>query len=207
MGRSGWPESPAPGIPFQPTRHSGGEEHGDGKAHRRRRLDPTDDWEEQLELLCDWEEQVEYEKIRPLVLYGEPVPVRATTETATSMRTLYLSAGCGLRGARHGESLFGAGPKRRVLPASLRRLSSWTGQGPRPGRAHPALNLNEIARIYHVRTGRKPHLATVRAVLEEEPLPIKAFTGALSPTTRYRKPGSAGGPWSPCITRGGRTRA
>ena len=49
---------------------------------RRRRVDPTDDWE-QLELLCDWEEQAEYEKIRPLVLYGEPVPVRAT-ETGVS---------------------------------------------------------------------------------------------------------------------------
>ena len=41
---------------------------------------------------------------------------------------------------------------------------------------HPALNLNEIARICFVRTGRRPHLATVRAVLDEEPLPIKAFT-------------------------------
>jgi putative transposase len=59
--------------------------------------------------------------------------------------------------------------KRRVLPASLRRLIVDLKA------EHPALNLNEIARICHVRTGRKPHLATVRAVLEEEPLPIKAF--------------------------------
>ena len=44
---------------------------------------------------------------------------------------------------------------------------------------HPALNLNEIAVICYVRTGRKPHLATVRSVLDEEPLPIKAFLRSL----------------------------
>jgi transposase len=38
-----------------------------------------------------------------------------------------------------------------------------------------ALNLNEIARICFVRSGRRPHLATVRGILEEVPLPIKAF--------------------------------
>jgi hypothetical protein len=40
---------------------------------RRRRVDPTDDWE-QLELLCVWEEQREYERIRPLVLFGGRSP-------------------------------------------------------------------------------------------------------------------------------------
>lgn len=50
--------------------------------------------------------------------------------------------------------------------------SSWTGQGPRPAEH---LTLNEIAGICYVRTKRKPHLATVRSVLDEEPLPIKTF--------------------------------
>ena len=36
---------------------------------KRRRVDPTDDWQ-QLELLCVWEEQREYERIRPLVLFA-----------------------------------------------------------------------------------------------------------------------------------------
>lgn len=54
---------------------------------RRRLVDPNDDWE-QLELLCTWDEQVEYERIRPLVLFGEPVFERAWT-TGTSERTLY----------------------------------------------------------------------------------------------------------------------
>jgi putative transposase len=53
---------------------------------RRKRLEPTDDWK-QLELLCAWDEQREYERIRPLVLFGAPVPERSV-ETGTSERTL-----------------------------------------------------------------------------------------------------------------------
>ena len=120
-----------------------------------------------MELLCAWEEQREYERIRPLVLFGEPIPERAV-QTGTSERTLYRRiAGFEEDGMR---SLFGSDPaKRRVLPASLRRLIVDLKA------EHPTLNLNEIARICYVRTGRKPHLATVRGVLDEEPVPIKAF--------------------------------
>jgi putative transposase len=120
-----------------------------------------------LELLCAWEEQREYERIRPLVLFGEPIPERAV-QTGTSERTLYRRiAGFEEDGMR---SLFGSDPaKRRVLPASLRRLIVDLKA------EHPTLNLNEIERICYVRTGRKPHLATVRGVLDEEPVPIKAF--------------------------------
>ena len=133
---------------------------------KRRRVDPTEDWE-QLKLLCAWEEQKEYERIRPLVLFGEPVPERAS-ETGVSERTLYRRiVGFEKIGM---ESLFGSVPaKRRVLPPSVRRLIVDLKA------EHPALNLNEIAGICYVRTGRKPHPATVRSVLDEEPLPIKAF--------------------------------
>jgi len=133
---------------------------------RRSKVALTDDWE-QLELLCAWEEQREYERIRPLVLFGEPVPERAV-QTGISERTLYRRiAGFEEDGMR---SLCGSERARsRVLPASLRRLIVDLKA------EHPALNLNEIARICYVRSGRRPHLATVRAVLEEEPLPIKVF--------------------------------
>ena len=50
-------------------------------------MERTDDWV-QLELLCAWEEQREYERIRPLVLFGESVPERSG-ETGVSERTLY----------------------------------------------------------------------------------------------------------------------
>ena len=36
---------------------------------RRRRVEPTDEWE-QLKLLCRWPEQLAYEEIRPTVLFG-----------------------------------------------------------------------------------------------------------------------------------------
>src|SRR5215217_8799168 len=35
---------------------------------RRRRVEPTDEWE-QLKLLCRWPEQLAYEEIRPTVLF------------------------------------------------------------------------------------------------------------------------------------------
>jgi putative transposase len=53
---------------------------------RSRRVVPTDGWE-QIELLCAWEEQREYQRIRPLVLFGEPVSERSS-ETGASERTL-----------------------------------------------------------------------------------------------------------------------
>src|SRR3712207_3689827 len=40
---------------------------------------------------------------------------------------------------------------------------------------HPALNANEIANICYVFSGRKPDVRTVGSVLDEEPLPLKAF--------------------------------
>ncbi len=137
-----------------------------GRRRRRKHVDPTDEWE-QLELLCTWDEQIEYERIRPLVLFGEPVPERSV-ETGTSERTLYRRiAGFEEDGMR---SLFGSPPaKRRVLPPRLRRLIVDLKA------EHPGLNLNEIARICYVRSGRRPHLATIRNVLEAEPLPLKAF--------------------------------
>ncbi len=64
---------------------------GTGKRRSRRRVEPTNDWE-QLELLCAWDEQREYERIRPLVLFGEPLPERAR-QTGTSERTLRSAAG------------------------------------------------------------------------------------------------------------------
>ena len=43
---------------------------------RRRRVEPTDEWE-QIELLCGWPEQRDYELIRPLVLFGAPADKRS----------------------------------------------------------------------------------------------------------------------------------
>jgi hypothetical protein len=53
----------------------------------RQRIPPTDDWQ-QLELLIETPGQRSYEVIRPVVLFGEPVPERAAT-TQTHARTVY----------------------------------------------------------------------------------------------------------------------
>jgi hypothetical protein len=56
-------------------------------SHRRRRVEPTEEWE-QIELLCAWPEQREYELIRPLVLFGGPASGRVEETSAASKGTL-----------------------------------------------------------------------------------------------------------------------
>ena len=58
----------------------------DGR-RRQGRVEHTDEWE-QIELLCARSEQRDYELIRPLVHFGDPVAQRAEV-TGTSERTLY----------------------------------------------------------------------------------------------------------------------
>jgi transposase len=131
---------------------------------KRRRVNPTHEWE-QIELLCAWEEQREYERIRPLVLFGEPVSERSA-ETGASERTLYRRiAAFGEHGM---ESLFGSPKaKRRVLPPAIRRkIVDLKAE-------HPPLNLEEIANVCGVLFGRRPDGHTVKAVLEESAIPRK----------------------------------
>ena len=135
-----------------------------GRRKRRRRVDSTDDWE-QLELLCAWDEQIEYERIRPLVLFGEPVPERSA-HTGTPERTLYRKIASFREEGM--QSLF-ASPKakRRVLPPAIRRkIVDLKAE-------HPPLNLEEIANICGVLFGRRPDGHTVKAVLEESAIPRK----------------------------------
>lgn len=134
-------------------------------SRRRRRVEPTDDWE-QLVLLARWPEQVRYELIRPVVLFGESAAERARGTGAASERTLRRKAG---RFEVEGmESLFDAEPaKRRALPTAVRRLVIDLKA------EHPRLNTNEIAGICYVRFGRRPDVRTVKRVLEEEPMPLR----------------------------------
>ncbi len=131
---------------------------------RRRRVIPTEDWE-QLELLCAWPEQWEYERIRPLVLFGGPVPERSA-EIGTSERVLYRKIAAFREGGM--ESLF-ASPKakRRVLPPAIRRkIVDLKAE-------HPPLNLEEIANVCDTLFGRRPDGQTVKAVLAESAIPRK----------------------------------
>ena len=133
---------------------------------RRRRVEPTDEWE-QIELLCGWPEQRDYELIRPLVLFGGPADVRAEETGATSGRTLRRRAA---RFEAEGiESLFGseAARGRKKLPPAMRRLVVDLKA------EHPGFNANEISRVCYVRFGRRPARKTVKRILAEEPIPLR----------------------------------
>jgi putative transposase len=58
---------------------------------RRRKAQPTDEWQELLPLF-EWPEQRAYEELRPLVLFGGSVAERAR-ETGTPARTMYRRVG------------------------------------------------------------------------------------------------------------------
>ena len=135
-----------------------------GGRGRRRRVEPTEDWE-QLALLCRWPEQLAYEEIRPLTLFGGPVVERAR-ETGAGERTLYRKLA---RFQEEGmESLFGAeAARRRRLPPAMRRLVVDLKA------EYPGFNPNEIANALYVRFGRRPDRKTVVRVLEEEPIPLR----------------------------------
>jgi hypothetical protein len=134
-------------------------------SQRRRRVEPTDEWE-QVELLCGWPEQRDYELIRPMVLFGAPADGRAEETGASSGRALRRRAA---RFATEGmESLFGSGmARRRRLPLAMRRLIVDLKA------EHPGFNPNEISRVCYVSFGRRPARKTVKRVLAEEPLPLR----------------------------------
>ena len=131
---------------------------------RRGRVEPTAEWE-QIELLCGWPEQLAYEEIRPLVLFGGPVPERAE-EVGVPQRTLYRRVS---RFESEGmESLFATERAKRLnLSPSVRRFVVDLKA------EHPGLGANEIANICYVRFGRRLDYRTVGRVLAEEPMPLR----------------------------------
>ncbi|MBA3953599.1 MAG: helix-turn-helix domain-containing protein [Rubrobacter sp.] len=133
-------------------------------ASKRRRIEPTHDWQLLLPLF-EWPEQERYEEIRPLVLFDASVAERAA-EVGTSASTLYRRLD---RFAQEGmESLFDAPKaKRRRLPPSVRRLIVDLKA------EYPAFKLNEIANVVRAAFGTKPDVRSVERVLSEEPLPLK----------------------------------
>ncbi len=52
-----------------------------------RRVERTEDWEP-MELLCVHDERVEYERIRPLILFDEPVGADRVEQIGTSEKKL-----------------------------------------------------------------------------------------------------------------------
>lgn len=128
------------------------------------RVAPTHEWDSLLPLF-DWPEQERYEEIRPLVLFDVSVAERAREvgiSTATLYRRLNRFEEVGV------ESLFDAekAKRRRLPPSIVSMILSLKGE-------YPAFNTNEIANIIYILFGRRLDVRTVKAVLDENPIPIK----------------------------------
>jgi transposase len=138
----------------------------------RPRRKSTDDWN-QLRLLVTSPEQATYELLRPIVLFGQPIPDRAR-ETGVPERTLRRRISqfdtLGMRSLF--ESLTDPEQDRRRLPAEIRRAIAELKA------EYPAFGLREIAAICRERFDRPVSHHTVKQVLTSEPLPLR-------PTRRF----------------------
>lgn len=125
---------------------------------RRRRVEPTGEWE-RVGPLCLWPEPLNYEEIRPVTLFGLPVSERAG-QTGVPERTIHRKVA---RFETEGlDSLFaGEGARRRSLPPTMRRLVVDLKA------EHPSMRSHEIARVCYVRFGRRPDYRTVERVLTQ----------------------------------------
>ncbi len=135
-------------------------------APKRRRIEPTDDWQ-QLQFLFTWPEQILYELIRPVVLFGRS-PAERAKETGKAARTLHRKAD---RFDTYGmASLFADfhPPKntdRRALPPHLRQLIVDRKT------EYPAFTPHELATLCYVASGRRPSSHTVKRILATGPRP------------------------------------
>jgi putative transposase len=134
---------------------------------RRRELRPrTHEWQE-IKQQTLWPEQEAYERLRPVVLFGETAASRAK-EIGVSERTLHYQAD---QFEQFGmASLF---PKERTppteqgrsLPPEMRQLIVDLKA------EHSGFRPHELARICFLRFGRKPSDHTVQRILADGPKP------------------------------------
>jgi len=133
---------------------------------RRERRERTHDWQ-QIQQYALWPEQQLYEKIRPVVLFGETAAERAR-ETETSERTLHHRADQfdhqGMASLFHKERTPSV-DKGRSLPPDMRQLIVDLKA------EHSSFRPHEIATICFLRFGRKPSDHTVKRVLADGPKP------------------------------------
>ncbi len=130
-------------------------------SRHRERIPPTDAWQ-QLELLLETPGQRSYEAIRPVVVFGEPVPERAGT-TQIPPRTLFRYVARfeaeGLRGLEPPPKL----DRHRRVPEEIQQAVIDLK------REHPPLHQREIVTICWARFGYRLGHTTVRRILAESP--------------------------------------
>ncbi len=133
---------------------------------KRQRREPTHDWQE-IEQLMIWPEQEVYERLRPVILFGQTAAERAK-ETGASERTLHYQAK--LFEQEGMASLFPkerspAAETGRSLPEEMRQLIVNLKF------EHPGFTPHEIATVCFLHFERRPSDHTVKRVLAEGPEP------------------------------------
>jgi hypothetical protein len=132
-----------------------------------RRVELTEEWAE-LELLPEWPEQVEYERIRPAVVFGGAVAKRSRqikTPETTLRRWIANFETEGIRGLFESERAEGKSPLDPETRGFILNLKA----------EYFPMRDNEIATICYVRFGKRPHGRTVRRVLEANPTAMRMF--------------------------------
>jgi putative transposase len=134
----------------------------------KERREPTHDWQ-QIKLLLKDSAQIQYEILRPVILWGQTPRVRAA-ETGMSQRTIYYKAN--LFDQAGMASLLPPEPPPSVPKQDKRSLPPPVRQAIVDAHAqYPDLSLHEIASICYAQFGRKPSPHTIKLVLATGPKP------------------------------------
>jgi putative transposase len=135
-------------------------------ARKRHRRERTHDWQA-IQQYTLWPEQEQYERLRPVILFGETAAERAR-ETGTSERTLYHQAQRfeqeGMASLFHKERTPSTDTG-RSLPEDVRQLIVDLKA------EHPGFRPHELATICFLRFERRPSDHTVKRVLADGPKP------------------------------------
>jgi hypothetical protein len=156
---------------------------------RYERRVPTHEWSQIRPLLKD-PTQIQYEILRPIVLFGTSPQERAA-ETGISKSSLYAKANLFDQGGM--ASLLSPVPPPEIPRQDKRTLPPSVRQAIVDSHAeHSGLSLHEIARICFVQFNRKPSPHTIKLVLASGPKPSRTtrrfprFDEIANPTERRR---------------------
>lgn len=135
-------------------------------ARKRKLREPTNDWQE-IQQYTLWPEQEQYERLRPIVLFGQTAAERAK-ETGASERTLLYQANLfeqeGMRSLFPKEGPRQPEPGRSLPPEMCQLIVNLKSE-------YPGFSLREISDICFLRFGRKLSHHTVQRVLADGPPP------------------------------------
>jgi len=154
----------------KPTERTGERNHNEQggimPARKRKRRERTHEWQD-IEQATLWPEQEVYERLRPIVLFGETAASRAR-ETGASERTLHQQAKLfeqeGMASLFHKARTTEREPGRNLPPDMCQMIVNLKAE-------YPGFSLREIATICYLRFDRKLSHHTIQRVLADGPQP------------------------------------